>query len=300
MGYTVGRRKIDRVRLVKKIASSDDMEVYHGARYIAEQYAELGQFKKDKKKYTTNFVRSFTGKEGDTSFCYRFFAAKTCPAIGIDFTPAALSADGWAEFSSDLNTMFDFGASYVWDSFDVSSIEIAFDAIVSFSDLIFVVPGVTSVKEVFYKSGTLYLGGKYSPCRFRIYDKRKHLAEKKGVVITEDRTRIEVVRRNLGLTLGEIGTLDKPFGRLVAVRGAALERLVKKYPNDSALISFAKMIAAGEIAQRAYLKMGASSRKRIVKLLKRGMLQLNPAEGDWSKWVSGQCNQLQKQFLGAG
>ena len=282
------------------MASSEEMEVFFGALDMANKYTELGEFKKTKKKHTTNFVRPLSGKEGGTCFCYRFFATKTFPAIGIDFTPSALSADDWAEFSSDLNTMFDFGAGYVWANFVVSSLEIAYDAIVPFSDLIFIVPGVKSVKDVYYKSGTLYLGNKYSLCRFRIYDKCKHLVEKKGVVIEEDRTRIEVVRRDLGVTLGEIGTLDRPFGRLVAVRSKALERLASKYPSDAVLISFVKMISAGEIAQRAYLKMGAYSRKRVVKLLRGVMLQLNPAEGDWTKWISGQCNQLQKQFLGAG
>lgn len=300
MGYTLGRRKIDRVRLIKKIDSPDDAGVYYWARDIAESYADLGEFKKTKKKYTTNFVRHLKGKEGDTAFCYRFFAIKTCPAIGIDFTPSALNVDDWAVFSSDLNTMFDFGAAYVWANFTVSSMEIAYDAIAPFSDLIFIVPGVTSVKDVYYKSGTLYLGNKYSPCRFRIYDKRKHLDEEKGVIISEDRTRIEVVRRNLGVALGGISALERPFGRIVAVRGEALKRLANKYPKDAALKAFVKAIAAGEIAQRAYLKMGTHARKRIAKLLKGVSLQLNPAEGDWIKWISGQCNQLQKQFLGTG
>lgn len=79
--------------------------------------------------------------------------------------------------------------------------------------------------------GTLYLGGRSSALRYRIYDKKKHLKEKKSVVSAWTKfTRFEAMIRRTGLPASALlGALENPFSSLSVVM---TEKAKKLYPDD--------------------------------------------------------------------
>lgn len=298
---TIACRRIDRVKLIRTFPTQSEMGVFNGALYGVNVQADNKELKKQNnlKAHTTEFIRFGKGKQGGTDFRFRFLSVKKSAAIAIDFTPSMFGNDMWAEFIGAMDVLFEFGAAYVWENFRVSSLEIAYDVKAKFQGVVCIAPGVTTINSNDLDKGTLYLGNEYAHRSYCIYDKRKQLFEKKKVDLPEERTRIEVTLRSLGMTLGQIVVLDRPFGNLLAVRRELLEKLAKKYSGDVAVLNFIESIFAGKIAQEAYLELNSGGRKRVAQVLRQHAFTLH-SDGDvWKKWIVSQCNQLQTRFYGA-
>lgn len=295
---TIKTRRLDRVTLVRRYLSMKANAEFLGAMGVANVHASNGDLKKFSKKHATVFTKSYAGKTWGTGISFSFSSVQKKPAIAINCTPSMLAEEGWADFSSLLDTMFNHGGKEVWESFKVSKLEIALDLKVPFSEMVCLAPQIKTIDISYLKSGTLYLGHEYGHRSYCIYDKRKQLAEKKKVDLDHDLTRIEVRHRNLGKALGQLDGLANPFGRLIAIRKTALIRLRDSHPQDFEFVAFVKSILAGYPAQFAYLELDAYSRKRIAKLLRKVALSLNGKEEHWQDWIVQQQNLLKTRFAG--
>lgn len=291
-------RKLDRVTLVRRYLSLKAEASFIATLGMANIHASNGYLKKFKNEYSTVFQKSYHGKAWGTGISFSFSSVQKKPAIAINFTPLELAEDDWGDFCSLIDTMFNHGGKEVWESFKVSKLEIALDLEVPFSEMVFLAPQIKTYDISLLKSGTLYLGHEYGRRSYCIYDKRKQLAEEKKFYLNHDLTRIEARHRNFGKTLGQLEGLANPFGRLIAIRKAALVQLRDSHPQDFEFRVFVKSILAGCPAQYAYMELDAYSRKRIAKLLRKGALSLNGGEQHWQNWIVQQQNTLKTRFAG--
>ena len=294
---TIVTKRMDRVTLVR-CYSLKDVARYTKTLNEAKNHAANGFLKRFNREHSTLFTKAYEGKASSTGISFTFSSVQKKSAIAIGVNPALMSEDDWADFLSFLETMFDYGGKEVWESFRLSKLEIAMDVKVPFSEMVCFAPQITEIDTRYLNNGTLYIGHKFGHRSFCIYDKRKQLAEKKKVDLGHDRTRIEVRHRNLGKTFGQLEGMAAPFGRLIAIRKLALNRLMQRHPLDYKLKAFIESIMDGQTAQEAYLELDSYTRKRITKLVRQGALQLNSEKMNWLHWFAQQQHDLKTRFLG--
>lgn len=244
-------------------------------------------------------LASYPGKVSGTGVSFSFFSIKKSPAVAINCTPSKLADDDWADFLALLETMFPFGPPQVWKSFRLAKLEIAMDVKMPLGDLVCVVPKVSAVDSSYLHEGTLYLGQRYGHRSYCIYDKRKQLADKSGIELGHNVTRIEVRLRSTGKTLGQLGEFAPPFGNLIVLRKSALSKLLDKNPHSNVLKVFVEAVLDGAIAQQVYVDLSPYARKSLLKLLRPVALKLNSEAKNWSKWFAEQQIALESKFLKA-
>lgn len=286
--------------LVRRYMSINAEIEFIGTLGVAKMSASNKDLKMHKKEHSTSFVKLYPGKLWGTGVSFNFFSVKKKPAIAINCTPSKLADDDWADFLAQLEMMFPFGPQEVWKDFRLAKLEVAMDVKVPFDDLVCLVPKISAFNLNYLSKGTLYLGQRYGHRSYCIYDKRKQLADKSGVELGHNVTRIEVRLRSTGKTLGQLAEFGAPFGNLMALRKSALPKLLEKHPNSNELKTFVGALLDGEVAQQAYLDLSPYSRKLLLKLLRPAALKLNSETKNWSKWFAEQQAVLEGRFIGCG
>lgn len=280
---TILSRKLDKVSLLRVYKGVDKVD-FNGSLGQANLHASDGSLKKLKEKYCTVFTTPYTGKFESTALSFTFFSVRNNPAIAIKFCPSKLSDDEWADVTSWFAVLF--GVSEVWDNFHISTAEIAVDVRLPYSDLVFLNPGTKTSDKTYHEVGTTYIGARKGRRSFRIYNKQKHLAEKKGKQLTHPLTRIEAIHTGLKLSLNEIVGLKNPFGRFIALRKDELLTLQQKHTKDIELSEFCYQIFTGSTGHDAYWAQSPISRKRIVKIIKPHSIKLNAPDDAWNTWLN--------------
>lgn len=291
---TIQYRRLDKLRLLRRYTSQSSYTSFIESFGAANDCVKDGELKKIKEKYRTIFWRKFAGKGESTGLSFIFLSVQKSPAIGIDITPRKLSNQDWV----DVRSTFDFlGFDNVWKDFRVVSVELALDVCIPFEELVFFAPGVKISSNTYLAKGTLYIGSQFGHRHFRIYDKKKHLAEVKKKHISKPLTRIEAIHQGLKIKMDNLHSIEYPFGTLIAVRKADLNSLVKKYPLDYEFRHFCHRISNGLTGHDAYWEQEPAARKRISKLLRPLSLNLNGGDGHWVKWITKQETELKQHML---
>ncbi len=297
---TIKIRRLDQVSLVRRYPSIKAWEEFCQTLGVAKDSAANSDLQKFKNEYATTFAKSYLGKQWGTGVSFDFFSVQKKPAIAINVTPFKLSEDDWADFLALLTMMFPFGPKQVWKEFKLSRLEVAVDVKLPFSELICLAPRLTIINQNYQKKGTLYLGHEFGRRSYCIYDKRKQLAETKGVHLEHDLTRIEVTLRQTGKTLGQLDEFTSPFGNLLVLRKSSLDALQKKDALPVEVGEFISSVLSGCPAQQVYLGFDSPSRKRLMKHLRPLALGMNPRPPEWIEWIAKQRLALEQRFLGAG
>ena len=295
---TILRRRLDRIRLFRSYATFIEKKEFLSAMVALQNHAADWGMKKKLSKHCTTFSKSFGEGATTTSVAIKFFPVNVQSGIAVDFTPSKLTQEEWSHFRDILKTIFAKEVHQILSDFKLTRIEIAMDVEVPFDEMLCIAPRIATENLNYLKKGTRYLGQKGGMRTFCIYDKRKQLAEKAKVDLGHDLTRIEVRLRRSGKSLAEIATIQKPFGKFIAVRRAALSKICDKFPDDPVLQAFASSVVDGGSAQEAYLKFSKHYRKHLLKLLAPCSLRLNGKDEAWGAWISQQSSQVLSNFSG--
>lgn len=288
---TVLSNDIDKISLLR-VYKEDDKEDFNSTLGLLNNYAKDGYFKKFKNKHGTVFTKPYEGKFESTALSFSLFSVKHKPAIAIKFCPSKLTDDEWADALSWFTCLI--GVGEVWDKFWLSSIEIRVDIRLPFSDLVYFAPMTKTTYEKYLEKGTTYIGAEKGRRSFRVYDKQKHLAEKKKKQLSHPLTRVEVIHRSLKLRLNEIEKLENHFGRLIALRKDVLKRTQSQHPTDTGFCEFCNHIYSGVTGHNAYWAMDKETRKRIVKLIQPHAVTLNMSEEKLKVWLAARQELLNK------
>ncbi len=295
---TIVIRNIDRVRLYQSYGPYPESQGFTSALVTADQHIDSWGLEKKSSKYCTTFAKRLGIGASSTSIAVKFFPVHLKSGIAIDFTPKKLTDEHWDCFRSMLDKLFDGGHQKVFDDFKVTKLEVVFDVKVPFDEIICIAPGVGVENLHYLAKGTRYLGHKGGNRTYCIYDKRKQLADKVKVDLGHDRTRIEVRLRHLKKTIGEMASVKKPFGELIAIRKKSLLQLCHLYPDDKVLQTFAADVSVGVSPHAAYLKLEKLHKKNLAARLRSGALNLNGKAGQWETWIEQQAKQVIEKFHG--
>lgn len=280
---TLQYRRLDKLRLLRRFPSQASLQTFLASLGAANDQAKTGELNKIKEANRTIFWVGYGGKAESTGLSVIYFSVQKHPAISIEFSPYKLSQDDWAEANGVLTML---GLENISATFRLASVEIALDVALPIAELAFFAPGVKSADPTYLQSGTHYIGSRLGHRRFRIYDKTKHLREKKGIKLSSPRTRIEAVHQGLKLPLGELHTLENPFGRLIAIRKNELQRLRAQHPTDFEFGHFCQRVKAGLAGHDAYWEQEKAARGRIAKLLRPYAIDLNGKGDAWQNWIA--------------
>lgn len=293
---TIVKRRLDRIRLFRSYSTYSEKKQFMTALGRLENLASAGEVMKKLGKYCTTYSMPLGSGLEATSVSIKLFPAKGEPGIAVECTPYKLDDSGWFSFRGLLKQVLGAGAKHVAGQFVLAKVEVAMDVKAPFDDLLCIAPGMETENLSYLKKGTRYLGQKWGKRTFCIYDKRKQLAEKLAVDLGHNLTRIEVRLRHLGKTMAEMPGIAKPFGELLVVRRAALQRLCETCPNEGVLQEFAKWVEGGDGAHAFYLQLSKHYRKRLRALILPHSIRLNSAEEVWGEWIAGQSKLLVENF----
>jgi hypothetical protein len=289
-------RRLDKLRLLRRYTNPSSLFEFNETLAAANTFVEVGDLKKIKESHRTVFWKRYKGNDESTGLSIIFFSVQQTPAISIELTPRKLSQDDWVDAKS-LLLLLGLGLDDVWKKFKVAAVEVAMDVNIPFKDMLFLAPGVKTSSNNFLAAGTLYLGSQNGNRHYRLYDKQKHLKDKKNKVIDTPLTRIEAIHQGLGIYLDDLHTLENPYGKLIAMRKTALDKLTQTYPTDFELGFFCmRVVKQGATGHDAYWEQEPTARKRIVKILRPHSLNLNGKQEDWTAWIKKQQEKLKKQF----
>lgn len=291
---TIKYRRLDKFRLLHRYLSLSSHQSFNETFVAAKNFAKFGDLKQKKEPHRTLFWKKYDGKSESTVLTFVFFSVNKKPALSIEIAPRKLSPDDWADAKALFTVL---GLDSVWNTFQISSVEIVMDVRIPFNDLAYFSPGVTVSDPSYFAAGTYYIGAMTGHRHFRIYDKQKHLKEKKSKHIAYPLTRIEAIHQGLQLAMGDIHQIQNPFGRLIVFRKSALDNLRKKHPFDYEFGYFCCRISGGLPGHDAYWEQEPTARKRIAKLIRPYGLNLNGVGGTWNAWIAKQTAVLEQAFL---
>lgn len=293
---TIKIRRIDRLVLLRVYKKQAELSEFTETLSVANEHVDNKYLKKIKNKNSTVYYLRYQGNNSPTGVSFRFFSVQKYSAISIECNPSKLAEDDWADFQSFMSTMFHDGPKEACKTFKVSSLEVACDVKVPLDDLVILAPRISIINQYYLDKGTLYLGHEYGRRSFCIYDKRKQLAEKKGIFLDHDLTRIEVTLRQMGQKLGDLDIGEKPFGGLVVLRKSLLLNGAGKFPDIAEVQAFVKAIQEGCVGQQVYLAMSPHSRRRLLKSLRPYALKLNSGQHGLGEWFLGQKQAILSKF----
>ena len=293
-GIYIINRKLDKLRLVRTYPTNYWKQEWKESLGVAKGFVAPDELKQITGKYRTVFWKEYQGKGDPTALRIEYGASKKGFTIAIDFTPAKLSDDDWADVKGYFDSIV--GVGVVWTDFRIQVMELAMDVKRPMSEFIFVAPALSSSNTKYLHEGTLYLGARYGNRSFCIYDKQKQLQKIKKKVIDYPLTRIESRRRGMPVTLSKLLDIQNPFGSLLAVPKVRLEKIKQKYPNDYVYSAFMDSVLTGATGHDAYWKHGAEARKHIVKRLRPYALTLDSSPKHWTQWVTKQLAYLAQSF----
>lgn len=288
---TVLSNDIDKISLLR-VYKEDDKKIFSSTLGVLNMFADGGAIKRIKKKNYTVFTVPYNGKFESTALSFTLFSVRLKPAIAIKFCPTKLTDDEWADVLGWFSVLIGLGE--VWEKFWLSSIEIRVDIRLPFSDLVYFAPMTKTTYEKYLEKGTTYIGAEKGRRSFRVYDKQKHLAEKKKKQLSHPLTRVEVIHRSLKLRLNEIEKLENHFGRFIALRKDVLKRTQSQHPTDAGFCEFCNHIYGGATGHNAYWAMDKETRKRIVKLIQPHAVTLNMSGEKLKVWLAAKQKLLNK------
>lgn len=246
--------------------------------------------------YQTSFHKAYDGKTERSAIHFSFGASKTGSYISFECTPHKLTDTEWNDVREILAKLFG-GPEIVAEEFLLSEVELAVDIPYQMKDFIFLVPKFRSQNLEFYKRGTLEIGSKKGNRWVRIYNKKKQLQKVKGLVVPDQLTRIEYVRRRLKIPLASCSSIPNPFNEIIVVPRSKIGEIQKMNPTYIGLSSFAKLISKGITGHTAYWNVeDADMRKSIVKLIRPYALNLAGSKVSWNDWIGSELENLKDKF----
>ena len=130
----------------------------------------------------------------------------------FQFNPSHLCQDAATALGIQFAMMFDDGYLELFHKAHVKELEVALDVHGVQRESFFYFDRKARVSfEGYSKAGTSYIGGAYSKKQFRVYDKRKELAERHGIAVEAPWTRFEAIFRDPKWTLKDLSELQWPF-----------------------------------------------------------------------------------------
>jgi hypothetical protein len=290
------KRVLDKVRFVRSYPKIGGYKKYNEHMGAAGEQVGKGGFQLMHEPHQTIFYMPYKGKHEGTGLRLSFGSNAAGAYIAIECTPHKLTDDEWFDVRGNLTAIFG-GPEVVAKKFRLFEVELAVDIPQPMDDFIFVVPKFRAENLAMLKMGQLEIGSKGGNRWVRIYDKRKQLAEAKGVKIDHPLTRIEFVRRRLKFTLATVMSMPNPFGEILVVPRQQIRQIQKQHPTDYVFGHFARKVTKGATGQTAYLDVeDADMRKVVRKRLEPYSLNLAGKKAEWDAWIVDELGILKDKF----
>lgn len=247
--------------------------------------------------FQTVLFQPYKGKTEENSLRLTFGGNKGGSYIAVECTPYKLTADEWMDACGYMTAIFG-GPEVISKTFQLFEVELAIDIPQPMTDFIFVSPRLKQQGLNIPKPDHIKLGSKQGSRWIRIYNKKKHLQEKKGIQVAGQLTRIEFVCRRLPSTLASCLSIPNPFNDIIVVPRSKIPEIKKKHANDYSFGHFAGMVSQGWFGHTAYWNIDdADMRKGILKRLRPYALNLAGSKADWDSWIASELNLLKSKFL---
>lgn len=238
-------------------------------------------------KYQTIFVKQYPLDQKPCVY-FKFGSTKKGALAWVDFTPNKLDLDSWID---TIYTCVEiFGEGFLQE-FRIQNIELDMDIKRPMEDFIFISPKTRIENTYYQQKGSLYLGSKYSPNSFIVYDKKKQLYEKKHKVIPHPLTRIEARIRRINLPMSHLPALNNPFKSILVIPRKRLTNI----PLHAPITAFLDAIQAGRTGQEAYQQQGKEARRMLLQALSQIALRLGHCKS-WTSWLQHQHDLLYAPF----
>lgn len=290
------KRVLDKMRFLKSFPKQHGYMQYKSHLGAAHQQVAKGDFKLIHVPHQTVFYKPFKGANEKTGLRISFGSSSAGTYIAIECTPRKLTDDEWIEARECLTSIFG-GPEFIAKKFRLFELEFAVDIPQPISNFIYVAPRLRAKNTLAEIKGWTVFGSKQGNRYIRIYDKKKQLKQKKGILVSHPQTRIEVVRRRLETTLDKCISFPNPFGEIIALPRHLIPDIRKKYPTDYALSHFCGKISKGATGQVAYWDIeDADLRKLVCKRIEPFAFDLVGKASEWDKWISAELSCLKERF----
>lgn len=284
---TIIRPKLDKITLSRSFPSLTEFNNSLGRAIYKRTIGELCYPKFKVSKYQTVFVKQYPLDESPCVY-YKFGSTKKGALAWVDFTPTKLDLDSWID--SIYTCVEIFGDDFFQD-FSIQNIELDMDIRRPMEDFIFIAPKTRIENTYYQQKGSIYLGSKYSPNSFIVYDKQKQLYEKKQKVIPHSLTRIEARIRRVNLPMSQLSTLDNPFKSILVIPRKRLTNI----PLNKPITAFLDALQAGRTGQEAYQQQHKEGRRTLLQALSQKALRLGHCKS-WGLWLKHQHDLLYAPF----
>jgi hypothetical protein len=284
---TIINPNLDKITLSRSFSSLTEFNKCLGKARYKRTIGDLHYPKFKVSKYQTIFVKQYPLDQKPCVY-FKFGSTKKGSIAWVDFTPTKLDLDSWIDTVFTCVEIFwgDF-----FQEFRIQNIELDMDIKSPMEEFIFIAPKTRIENTYYQQKGSLYLGSKYSPNSFIIYDKQKQLYEKKHKVIPHSLTRIEARIRRVNLPMSQLSTLDNPFKSILVI---PLKRLTN-IPLHKATTVFLDAIHSGRTGQEAYQEQGKEGRRALLQALSQMALRLGHCKS-WGLWLQHQYDLLYAPF----
>lgn len=284
---TIINPNLDKITLSKSFSLLTEFNKCLGRAIYKRTIGNVDYPKFKVSKYQTIFVKQYPLDENPCVYL-KFGSTKKGALAWIDFNPNKLDLDSWID---TIYTCVEiFGEDFLQE-FRIQNIELDMDIRRPMEDFIFIAPKTRIENTYYQQKGSIYLGSKYSPNSFIVYDKQKQLYEKKQKVIPHSLTRIEARIRRVNLPMSQLSTLDNPFKSILVIPRKRLTNI----PLNKPITAFLDAIQAGRTGQEAYQQQGKEGRRALLQALSQIALRLDHFKS-WTSWLQHQYEHLYTAF----
>lgn len=284
---TIINPNLDKITLSRSFSSLTEFNKCLGRAIYKRTIGDLHYSKFKVSKYQTVFVKQYPLDENPCVY-FKFGSTKKGAIAWVDFTPNKLDLDSWID---TIFTCVEIFWGDFFQEFRIQNIELDMDIKSPMEEFIFIAPKTRIENTYYQQKGSIYLGSKYSPHSFIIYDKQKQLYEKKHKVIPHSLTRIEARIRRVNLPMSQLPALNNPFKSILVI---PLKRLTN-IPLNKPITAFLDALQAGSTGQEAYQQQGKEGRRALLQALSQIALRLGHCKS-WTSWLQHQHEHLYAPF----